>query len=87
MTVTEGFVESEPGTRFVGRRLFADRVLRALQSGAPDMHLQVHVGPRTERFHAEIYRIVGGEASHGGAIVRDHPAADDARRARLGARS
>jgi hypothetical protein len=73
VTVTEGFVESEPGTRFVGRRLFADRVLRALQSGAPDMHLQVHVGPRTERFHAEIYRIVGGEASHGGAIGTRSP--------------
>ena len=60
-TVTEGFVASERGTGLVGQKLFADRVLRALQSGAPDMHLQVHVGPRTERFHAEIYRIVGKE--------------------------
>jgi hypothetical protein len=59
--VTEGFVESEVGTKLVGRRLFADRVVRALQSGAPEMNLEVHVGPRTAEFHANIFKIIGRE--------------------------
>ena len=59
--VLEGFVESEVGTRLVGRRLFADRVVRALRSGLPEMSLEVHVGPRTAEFHANIFRAIGRE--------------------------
>ena len=59
--VTEGFVEAEVGTKLVGQRLFADRVVRALQSGAQEMNLEVHVGPRTAKFHADIFRVIGRE--------------------------
>ena len=59
--VTEGFVEAEVGTKLVGQRLFADRVVRALQSGTPEMNLEVHVGPRTAEFHANIFRVIGRE--------------------------
>ena len=45
----------------VGQRLFADRVVRALQSGVPEMNLEVHVGPRTAKFHADIFRVIGRE--------------------------
>ena len=54
-----GFVESQAGTGGVGRALFADRVVRALQSGAPEMHLEMYTSQRTETFHAEIYRVAG----------------------------
>ena len=59
--VTEGFVEAEVGTGLVGQRLFADRVVRALRSGTPEMNLEVHVGPRTAKFHADIFRVIGRE--------------------------
>ena len=54
-----GFVESQVGTGGVGRALFADRVVRALQSGVPEMHLEMYTSQRTETFHAEIYRVAG----------------------------
>lgn len=57
--VGQGFVESEPGTAGVGRALFADRVVRALQSGSSTMNLEVYISSRTERFHQEICRTAG----------------------------
>jgi hypothetical protein len=57
--VDTGFVESERGTALVGQRLLADRVVRALQSGAPVMRLEVHVSQRTADFHARIYQVIG----------------------------
>jgi Domain of unknown function (DUF4157) len=54
-----GFVESQVGTGGVGRALFADRVVRALQSGVPEMNLEMYTSQRTETFHTEIYRVAG----------------------------
>jgi hypothetical protein len=63
--VHKGFVESEHRTALVGQRLFANRVVRALQSGAPGMRLEVFLSERTEEFHARIYEIVGREGRPG----------------------
>lgn len=65
--VHEGFVESQVGTGGVGRALFANRVLRSMQQGIGDMHLEVYTSDRTERFHAEVYRVAGinGEPTEG----------------------
>ncbi len=57
--VVKGFVESEPATGGVGRALFADRVVRALSSGATGMDLTVYTTQRTESFHAQIFATVG----------------------------
>ncbi|HET6469364.1 MAG TPA: DUF4157 domain-containing protein, partial [Geminicoccaceae bacterium] len=59
--VREGFVEAERGTAGVGRALFVDRTMRALQSGAPAMALQVHdtTDERTPDFHTRIYEVTG----------------------------
>ena len=57
--VGEGFVESEVGTAGVGRALFADRVVRALQEGSPSMFLEVYTSQRTEDFHEQIARTAG----------------------------
>lgn len=57
--VGQGFVESEAGTGGVGRALFADRVVRALQSGSSEMMLEVYTTQRTEDFHQQIGRTAG----------------------------
>jgi hypothetical protein len=59
--VQAGFVEAEAGTRLVGQKLFADRVMRALRSAARGMTLEVFLSQRTEDFHARIYQIIGRE--------------------------
>jgi hypothetical protein len=59
--VRHGFVETQPGTALAGQRLFANRVLRTLQSGAPAMELEVYLSQRTEDFHARIYQVIGRE--------------------------
>ena len=57
--VTQGFVESEVGTAGVGRALFADRVVRALQGSSSQMYLEVYRSDRTESFHQQICRTAG----------------------------
>ena len=76
--VDTGFVESERGTALVGQKLLADRTVRALQSAAPGMELEVYASKQTADFHARIYQAIGRQGRpDAGQHLHPHPARDD----------